>query len=174
VARKDDPPLESEKTVRLSLMKLLLAESIDALNRIKKTAATICVEGRRARNDMAGARAAPSTAVLRGQRGACGSVSRACGGAERQRPEAGRDHLTTQREGARRTTMNIQRRIDEMKRWLDELAAAYEIPDPDEATKAILTAIVKIQLRLAQHAAGAVEAGREDPPEEPNEGESDD
>ena len=70
--------------------------------------------------------------------------------------------------------MNIQRRIDEMKRWLDELAAAYEIRDPDEATKAILTAIVKIQLRLAQHAAGAVEAGWEDPPEEPNEGESDD
>jgi hypothetical protein len=40
--------------------------------------------------------------------------------------------------------------------------------------KAILTAIVKIQLRLAQRAAGAVEAGWEDPPEEPNEGESDD
>jgi hypothetical protein len=70
--------------------------------------------------------------------------------------------------------MDMRRRIDAMKRWLDELAAAYEIPDPDEATKAILTAIVKIQLRLAQHAAGAVEAGWEDPPEEPNEGESDD
>jgi hypothetical protein len=70
--------------------------------------------------------------------------------------------------------MNIQRRIDEMKRWLDELAAAYEIRDPDEATKAILTAIVKIQLRLAHHAAGAVETGWEDPPDEPNEAESDD
>ena len=70
--------------------------------------------------------------------------------------------------------MDMQRRIDDMKRWLDELAAAYEIPDPDEATKAILTAIVKIQLRLAQHAAGAVEWGWGDPPEEPNEGESDD
>jgi hypothetical protein len=72
------------------------------------------------------------------------------------------------------TIMNMQRRIDTMKLWLDELAAAYEIPDPDEATKAILTAIVKMQLRLAQHAAGAVEWGWGDPPEEPNEAESDD
>jgi hypothetical protein len=47
VARKDDPPLESEKTVRLRLMNLLRAESIDARNRIKKTAATIGVEERR-------------------------------------------------------------------------------------------------------------------------------
>jgi hypothetical protein len=70
--------------------------------------------------------------------------------------------------------MNIQRRIDEMKHWLNELSAAYEIPDPDEATKAILTAIVKIQLRLAQHAAGAVETGWLDPPVEPNEDGSDD
>jgi hypothetical protein len=70
--------------------------------------------------------------------------------------------------------MNIQRRIDEMKHWLDELAVAYEIRDPDEGTKAILTAIVKIQLRLAHHAAGAVETGWLDPPELDNEGESDD
>jgi hypothetical protein len=70
-------------------------------------------------------------------------------------PKPGQTSWTTQREGTM-TTMNIQRRIDDMKRWLDELAAAYEIPDPDEATKAILAAIVKIQLRLAQHAAGAV------------------
>ena len=26
--------------------------------------------------------------------------------------------------------MDMQRRIDDMKRWLDELAAAYGIPDP--------------------------------------------
>ena len=52
-----------------------------------------------------------------------------------------------------------------MKLWLDELAAAYEITDPDEGTKAILIAIVKLQQRLAQHAAGAVEWGWEDPTE---------
>ena len=39
--------------------------------------------------------------------------------------------------------MNMQRQIDEMKLWLDDLAAAYEVTDPDEATKAILIAIVK-------------------------------
>ena len=61
-----------------------------------------------------------------------------------------------------------------MKLWLDELAAAYEIPDPDDATKAILIAIVKLQQRLAQHAAGAVEWGWGDPPELDNEAESDD
>ena len=59
--------------------------------------------------------------------------------------------------------MDMRRRIDTMKLWLDELAVAYEIPDPDEATKAILTAIVKIQQRLAQHAAWAVETGWGDP-----------
>jgi hypothetical protein len=40
------------------------------------------------------------------------------------------DRLTTQRERA--TIMDMQRRIDEMKLWLNELAEAYEIPDPDE------------------------------------------
>ncbi len=47
------------------------------------------------------------------------------------------------------TIMDMKGRIDTMKIWLDELAEAYEIRDPDEATKAILTVIVKIQLRLA-------------------------
>jgi hypothetical protein len=63
------------------------------------------------------------------------------------------------------TTMDIQHRIAEMKLWLDEFAAAYEIPDPDEATKAILIATVKLQQRLAQHAALAVEAVWEAPPQ---------
>ena len=70
--------------------------------------------------------------------------------------------------------MNMRRRIQTMKLWLDELSEAYEIPDPEQATKAILTAIVKMQQRLAQHAAWAVEAGWGDHPEEDNERESDD
>ena len=44
---------------------------------------------------------AASTAVLRGQPGACGGVSRACGGADRQRPEAGRDRLNSRMKGRR-------------------------------------------------------------------------
>jgi hypothetical protein len=56
-ARTRTKSLRPENDLRLQLMKLLLAESIEALNRIKKTAATICVEGRRARNDLAGAHA---------------------------------------------------------------------------------------------------------------------
>jgi hypothetical protein len=70
--------------------------------------------------------------------------------------------------------MDMRRQIDTMKPWLDELAEAYEIPDPDKATKAILTVIVKIQQRLAQHAAWAVETGWGGLPEEDNEGGSDD
>jgi hypothetical protein len=155
-------------------MKLPLAESIDALNRIKKTAATICVEERRRGTawqahalDRVDRRLAAASQELEG------GVSRACGGAERQRPEAGRDRLTTQREGAI-TIMDMRHQIDTMKPWLDELAEAYEIPDPDKATKAILTVIVKIQQRLAQHAAWAVETGWGGLPEEDNEGGSDD
>ena len=76
--------------------------------------------------------------------------------------------------------MNIQGQIDEMKRWLDDLAGAYEIRDPDEATKAILAVIVRLQLRLDEHAVLALEPVWEDPPEdrdepeEDNEGGSDD
>jgi hypothetical protein len=70
--------------------------------------------------------------------------------------------------------MDMGRQIDTMKPWLDELAEAYETPDPDKATKAILTVIVKIQRRPAQHAAGAVETGWGGLPAEDNEGESDD
>ena len=79
--------------------------------------------------------------------------------------------------------MDMKGRIDTMKLWLDELAEAYEIPDPDKATKAILTVTAKIQLRLAQHAAWLVAEDWEDlpglseednEPEEDNEGGSDD
>ena len=66
--------------------------------------------------------------------------------------------------------MNMRRQIDTMKPWLDELAEAYEIADPDKATKTILSVIVKIQWRLAQHAKWAV-AG-EGLPEEDDESKS--
>jgi hypothetical protein len=69
--------------------------------------------------------------------------------------------------------MDPQRQIDTMKTWLDELAQAYEIPDPENAAKAILTAIVKIQQRLALHAAWAVDTGW-GCPDEGDESESDD
>ena len=60
--------------------------------------------------------------------------------------------------------MDMGRQIDTMKPWLDELAEAYETPDPDKATKAILTVIVKIQRRPAQHAAWLVAEGLGRPP----------
>ena len=60
--------------------------------------------------------------------------------------------------------MDMQRRINEMKLSLDELAAAYEIPDPELAKKASLTVIVRLQLRLAQDAAWVVQRW-EDVPE---------
>ena len=85
-------------------------------------------------------------------------------------PEARQFRLTTQREGAM-TIMDIQRPINEMKLWLDELAAAYEIADPDQARKAILITTEKLQQRLAEHAAWA-EPRDEDDEQEDDEGES--
>jgi hypothetical protein len=69
--------------------------------------------------------------------------------------------------------MDPQRQIETMKAWLDELAEAYEIPDPENAAKAILTVIVKLQQRLALHAAWAAETAFGSP-DEGNESESDD
>jgi hypothetical protein len=172
-ARTRTRSLRPENDLRLQLMKRLRAESIDALNRIKRTAATIYVEERRGTTwpaharDRVDRRLATASQSLR----QCQPSLRRR--AERQPPEARRERLTSRTKGAM-TIMDMQRRIDAMKLSLDELAAAYEILDPDKATKAILTAIVKIQLRLAQHAAGAVDTGWGDPPEEANEGESDD
>ena len=40
--------------------------------------------------------------------------------------------------------MDMQRQIDTMKSWLNELTEAYEIPYSENATKAILSVIVKI------------------------------
>ena len=119
----------------------------------------------RAQNDMAG------TCWTR-QQPSCGASKEHAAALSDNNPRPGETASPHERQGAI-TTMDMQSRIDTMKLWLDELAEAYEIPDADKSAKAILTVIVKLQLRLAQHAAGAVAASWADPPEE-DEGESED